>query len=71
MCREPRIILVGPGNLARTVAMHRRCSARTLWSRYHRAMADPRACLPTLLARPGPVHPAARDTTGRIVPWGA
>ncbi|MFG2970339.1 GNAT family N-acetyltransferase [Streptomyces sp. NPDC048288] len=70
MRREPRIILIGPGDLARAVAMHRRCSTQTLWSRYHRAMADPRTYLPTLLARPGSVHLAARDTTGRIVAVG-
>ncbi|MFE0450122.1 GNAT family N-acetyltransferase [Streptomyces sp. NPDC058914] len=70
MRREPRIIPIGPGDLARTVAMHRRCSPQTLWSRYHRAMGDSRTYLPTLLARPGSVHLAAQDTTGRIVAVG-
>ena len=70
MRREPRIIPTGPGDLARLVAMHRRCSPQSLWSRYHRAMADPRTYLPTLLSRPGSVHLAARDTTGRIVAVG-
>lgn len=70
MRREPRIVPIGPGDLARTVAMHRRCSSRTLWSRYHRAMADPSTYLPALLARPGSVHLAARDGTGRIVAMG-
>ncbi|MFD0252324.1 GNAT family N-acetyltransferase [Streptomyces sp. NPDC127113] len=70
MRREPRIIPIGPGDLARTVAMHRRCSAQTLWSRYHRAMADPRTYLPALLSRPGSVHLAARGATGRILAVG-
>ncbi|TXS41772.1 GNAT family N-acetyltransferase [Streptomyces sp. OR43] len=70
MRREPRIIPIGPGHLARTVAMHRRCSPQTLWSRYHRAMADPRTYLPALLSRPGSVHLAARGATGRIVAMG-
>ncbi|MBG7699201.1 GNAT family N-acetyltransferase [Streptomyces sp. MC1] len=70
MPREPRITCIGPGDLAPTVAMHRRCSSHTLWSRYHRAMADPETYLPALLARPGSVHLAARDTTGRIVAVG-
>ncbi|MFJ3043513.1 GNAT family N-acetyltransferase [Streptomyces tendae] len=67
MRREPRIIPIGPGQLARTVAMHRRCSPQTLWSRYHRAMADPSTYVPTLLSRPGSVHLAALGTTGHIV----
>ncbi|WP_454315270.1 N-acetyltransferase family protein [Streptomyces phaeoluteigriseus] len=33
-------------------------------------MADPRTYLPTLLSRPGSVHLAARDPTGRIVAVG-
>ncbi|MFF7888760.1 GNAT family N-acetyltransferase [Streptomyces sp. NPDC020794] len=70
MRREPRIIPIGPGDLARTVALHRRCSPRTLWSRYHRAMADPGTYLPALLSRAGSVHLAAQDTTGRIVAVG-
>ncbi|MGW7664519.1 N-acetyltransferase [Streptomyces sp. NPDC054756] len=70
MRREPRIIRVGPGHLARTVAMHRRCSPQTLWSRYHRAMADPRTYVPTLLSRPGSVHLAALGATGRILAVG-
>ncbi|QOV45187.1 GNAT family N-acetyltransferase [Streptomyces chromofuscus] len=70
MRREPRISPIGPDDLADTVAMHRRCSSQTLWSRYHRAMADPRTYLPALLNRPGSVHLAARDTTGRIVAVG-
>ncbi|MGV9348348.1 GNAT family N-acetyltransferase [Streptomyces spiralis] len=70
MRREPRITTIGPGDLAPTVAMHRRCSSHTLWSRYHRAMPDPQTYLPALLARPGSVHLAARDTTGRIVAVG-
>ncbi|MDI9835760.1 GNAT family N-acetyltransferase [Streptomyces sp. KAU_LT] len=70
MRREPRIIRMGPGHLARTVAMHRRCSPQTLWSRYHRAMADPRTYVPTLLSRPGSVHLAALGATGRILAVG-
>ncbi|RPF30457.1 GNAT family N-acetyltransferase [Streptomyces sp. TLI_185] len=70
MRREPRIISLGPGDLARTVALHDRCSPQTLWSRYHRAMADPRTYLPDLLSRAGSVHLAAQDTTGRIVAVG-
>ncbi|MFG3321327.1 GNAT family N-acetyltransferase [Streptomyces sp. NPDC048171] len=70
MRRAPRIIPIGPGQLARTVAMHRRCSPQTLWSRYHRAMADPRTYVPTLLSRPGSVHLAALSVTGRIVAVG-
>ncbi|WP_406425670.1 GNAT family N-acetyltransferase [Streptomyces sp. NBC_01589] len=70
MRREPRIIPIGPGHLTRTVAMHRRCSPQTLWSRYHRAMADPCTYLPALLSRPGSVHLAAQGTTGRIVAVG-
>ncbi|MFH9090145.1 MULTISPECIES: GNAT family N-acetyltransferase [unclassified Streptomyces] len=70
MRREPRIIPIGPGHLAPVVAMHRRCSSHTLWSRYHRAMADPPTYLPALLTRPGSVHLAARDSTGRIVAVG-
>ncbi|MFG2544213.1 GNAT family N-acetyltransferase [Streptomyces sp. NPDC048594] len=70
MRREPRITPIGPGQLARTVAMHRRCSPQTLWSRYHRAMADPRTYVPTLLSRPGSVHLAAVGATGRIVAVG-
>ncbi|MFK0119552.1 GNAT family N-acetyltransferase [Streptomyces sp. NPDC090994] len=70
MRRAPRIVPTGPADLARVVALHRRCSTRTLWSRYHRAMADPGFYLPTLLGRPGSVHLAARDTTGRFVAVG-
>lgn len=70
MSREPRIIPIGPEDLDLTVAMHRRCSPRTLWSRYHRAMPDPRTYLPVLLGRPGSVHLAAWDDTGRIVALG-
>ncbi|MFJ8357224.1 N-acetyltransferase [Streptomyces sp. NPDC093984] len=70
MRRDPRIIPIGPGDLARTVAMHRRCSQRTLWSRYHRAMAGPRTYLPALLSRAGSVRLAAQDTAGHIVAVG-
>ncbi|MFD1313208.1 GNAT family N-acetyltransferase [Streptomyces kaempferi] len=70
MRREPRIIPMGPDDLAATVEMHRRCSSQTLWSRYHWAMPDPRTYLPALLGRPGSVHLAARDSTGRIVAVG-
>ncbi|WP_217136990.1 GNAT family N-acetyltransferase [Streptomyces sp. AC558_RSS880] len=70
MRREPRITPTDLGDLARLVAMHRRCSPQSVWSRYHRAMADPRTYLPTLLSRPGSVHLAARDTIGRIVAVG-
>ncbi|MFD6188902.1 hypothetical protein [Streptomyces sp. NPDC060275] len=70
MRREPRIIPVGPADLARVVALHRRCSRRTLWSPYHRAMPDPATYLPPLLARPGSVHLAAQDVTGRLVAVG-
>ncbi|MEU7360146.1 GNAT family N-acetyltransferase [Streptomyces olivaceoviridis] len=70
MRREPRIVPIGPGDIAPLVAMHRRCSSHTLWTRYHRAMADPQTYLPALLGRPGSVHLAARDTTGRIIAVG-
>ncbi|MGW2457998.1 N-acetyltransferase family protein [Streptomyces sp. NPDC001761] len=70
MRREPRITPTGPDDLASIVAMHHRCSSHTLWSRYHRAMAEPEAYLPALLARPGSAHLAARDATGRIVAVG-
>ncbi|MFD9287564.1 GNAT family N-acetyltransferase [Streptomyces sp. NPDC060030] len=70
MSRELRISPIGPGDLAPTVAMHNRCSAQTLWSRYHRAMGAPQTYLPTLLASAGSVHLAARDTDGRIVAVG-
>ncbi|MFJ3671150.1 GNAT family N-acetyltransferase [Streptomyces sp. NPDC090106] len=67
MRREPRITPTGPADLAATVALHRRCSPQTLWSRYHRAMPDPATYLPTLLSRPGSVHLAVRDDTGRQI----
>ncbi|MFF1568225.1 GNAT family N-acetyltransferase [Streptomyces sp. NPDC058293] len=70
MRREPRITPIGPADLARTVALHHRCSPQTLWSRYHRAMPDPRTYVPTLLTRPGSVHLAAQDVTGRFVAVG-
>ncbi|MFI1440569.1 GNAT family N-acetyltransferase [Streptomyces fructofermentans] len=70
MRREPRITPTGPEHLAAVVAMHRRCSPHTLWSRYHRATADPASFLPALLSRPGSVHLAAWDPTGRIVAVG-
>jgi GNAT superfamily N-acetyltransferase len=70
MRRELRITPTGPADLARTVALHRRCSPQTLWSRYHRAMPDPRTYLPTLLTRPGSVHLAVQDRTGRQVAVG-
>jgi GNAT superfamily N-acetyltransferase len=70
MRREPRITPTGLGDLARHVAMHRRCSPQSVWSRYHRAMADPGTYLPTLLSRPGSVHLAARDTIVRVVAVG-
>ncbi|MEU9355602.1 GNAT family N-acetyltransferase [Streptomyces griseoloalbus] len=70
MRREPWIIPIGPGQLARTVALHRRCSPQTLWSRHHRAMADPGTYVPALLSRPGSVHLAALGVTGRIVAVG-
>ncbi|MEU1342005.1 hypothetical protein [Streptomyces sp. NPDC005827] len=54
MRREPRIILIGPGDLARTVAMRRRCSARTLWSRLRHA--------------PVPVHRS--EEYGTVTAWG-
>ncbi|WP_372346399.1 hypothetical protein [Streptomyces sp. KL116D] len=60
-CHEPRITPIGPADLARTVALHHRCSPQTLWSRYHRAMPDPATYLPTLLTRPGSVHLAVQD----------
>ncbi|WP_229377987.1 GNAT family N-acetyltransferase [Streptomyces sp. VRA16 Mangrove soil] len=70
MRREPRITPTGPADLARTVALHRRCSPQTLWSRYHRAMPDPAIYLPGLLNRPGSVHLAVRDATGRHIAVG-
>jgi GNAT superfamily N-acetyltransferase len=70
MRREPRITPIGPADLARTVALHRRCSPQTLWSRYHRAMPAPRTYLPALLTRPGSVHLAVLDGTGRFVAVG-
>ncbi|WP_073934888.1 GNAT family N-acetyltransferase [Streptomyces sp. CB02400] len=70
MHREPRITPTGPEDLAAVVALHGRCSAHALWSRYHRAMADPRDYLPVLLKRPGSVHLAAQDAGGRIVAVG-
>lgn len=66
----PRVVEVGPQDLERTVAMHLRCSARTLWSRYHRAMGDPRTYLRTLLSRPGAVHLAVQQPAGDIVAVG-
>ncbi|CAM5446133.1 N-acetyltransferase [Streptomyces spiroverticillatus] len=70
MRREPRITPIGPADVARIVALHRRCTPQTLWSRYHRAMFDPGGCLPTLLNRPGSVHLAAQEVTGRHVAVG-
>ncbi|MFI6876160.1 GNAT family N-acetyltransferase [Streptomyces sp. NPDC050400] len=70
MRHEPRITPIGPADLARTVALHHRCSPQTLWSRYHRAMPDPLTYLPTLLTRPGSVHLAVQDVTGRHVAVG-
>lgn len=67
---EPRIIRIGPDDVPHAESLHRRCSPHTLWSRYHRAMGDPRTYLRTLLSRPGSVHLAARDTTGRLVALG-
>lgn len=70
MRREPRISSIGPQNLATVVELHRRCSSHTLWSRYHRAMGDPRSYLPALLSRPGSVHLAAWDDAERIIAVG-
>ncbi|MGI5440974.1 N-acetyltransferase family protein [Streptomyces shenzhenensis] len=64
---ESRVIRIGPQDVEGVAAMHRRCSVHTLWSRYHRAMGDPRSYLRTLLARPGSVHLAVRRTSGDIV----
>ncbi len=70
MNHPPHVTSTGPGDLDAAVALHRRCSAQTLWSRYHRAMPEPRSYLPALLGRPGSVHLAAWDDAGRIVALG-
>lgn len=70
MRHEPRIIRIGPDDTGRAVALHRRCSAYTLWSRYHRAMGDPRSYLGALLSRPGSVHLAVRGPSGRLIALG-
>ncbi|MER5915513.1 hypothetical protein ABT124_35040 [Streptomyces sp. NPDC001982] len=59
---ERRIVRIGPDGLERAAATHHGCSTHTLWSRYHRAMGDPRTYLRALLARPGAVHRAVQDT---------
>lgn len=64
------VVELGPQDIDRAVALHRRCSTHTLWSRYHRAMGDPRAYLGTLLARPGAVHLAVQHTEGDLVAVG-
>ena len=66
----PDVVEVGPQDLERTVAMHLRCSPGTLWSRYHRAMGDPRSYLRTLLARPGAVHLGLQQPAGDLVAVG-
>lgn len=70
MPRLPRIVRIGPEEIERAAAMHGRCSTHTLWSRYHRAMGDPRTYLTALLGRPGSVHLAAQDASGRLVALG-
>ncbi|MEU4098808.1 N-acetyltransferase [Streptomyces sp. NPDC026673] len=64
------VVELGPQDIDRAVAMHHRCSTHTLWSRYHRAMGDPRAYLGTLLARPGAVHLAVQRPEGDLVAVG-
>lgn len=66
----PRLVELGPEDLERAVAMHLRCSSGTLWSRYHRAMGDPRSYLRTLLARPGAVHLGVQQPAGDLVAVG-
>jgi hypothetical protein len=66
MREESRVIRIGADDIERAATMHRRCSVHTLWSRYHRAMGDPRSYLRTLLARPGSVHLAVQQTSGRL-----
>lgn len=66
----PRLVEFGPQDLERAVAMHLRCSPGTLWSRYHRAMGDPRSYLRTLLARPGAVHLGLQQPAGDLVAVG-
>ncbi|MEU5256213.1 GNAT family N-acetyltransferase [Streptomyces longwoodensis] len=70
MSRPPHITPTGPQGLEQAIALHQRCSPHTLWSRYHRAMPDPRSYLPALLGRPGSVHLAAWDSAGRTVALG-
>ncbi|MEU2289123.1 N-acetyltransferase [Streptomyces sp. NPDC013178] len=70
MRRRLRIVHVGPDALADVVALHRRCSAYTLWSRYHRAMGDPETYLGTLLGRPGALHLAVRVPHSGLVAIG-
>ncbi|MFG3142721.1 GNAT family N-acetyltransferase [Streptomyces sp. NPDC048211] len=70
MRHQPRIVRIGPADVERVVALHSRCSAHTLWSRYHRAMGDPRSYLGALLSRPGSVHLAALGASGRLVAVG-
>ncbi|MEW2425620.1 GNAT family N-acetyltransferase [Streptomyces nigra] len=67
MSRPPRITETGLDDLDAAVALHRRCTPHTLWSRYHRAMSDPLTYLPALLGRPGSVHLAAWESPGRAV----
>jgi hypothetical protein len=50
---ESRVIGIGPEDVERAAALHLRCSVHTLWSRYHRAMGDPRSHPRTLLTRLG------------------
>ncbi|MDQ0760323.1 GNAT family N-acetyltransferase [Streptomyces canus] len=70
MRHEPLIVRSGQGDTERVVALHRRCSAHTLWSRCHRAMGDPGSYLGALLSRRGSVHLAVRGPSGRLVAVG-
>lgn len=67
---ESRVIGIGPEDVERAAAMHLRCSVHTLWSRYHRAMGDPRSHLRTLLTRPGSAYLAVQQTSCNIVAVG-
>lgn len=70
MRHESRIVRIGPADTEQVILLHRRCSVATLWSRYHRAMGDPRSYLGGLLTRLDSVHLAVRHQDGRLVAVG-
>lgn len=70
MRHQPRTVRIGPDDAGPAAALHDRCSTHTLWSRYHRAMGDPRSYLGVLLSRPGSVHLAVPGPSGRLVAVG-